>query len=196
MHLSRICNTRSAISATSLFSPDIMPYELVSSLSSIYGLRMAQRLQGGNMCTDFQVVEVLKIRQQALPAAVVPAPPWWMTEEQRGNSQECGTSPMIHTFSESGMSTPSLAQPLDSKSRLPASWKASKIIFVVGFGSCMIMLPNPTTFLNAICRMLISSNIDIEADILISSSGALATHFSICYNRPPLQGISLSKTQQ
>ncbi len=73
--------------------------------------------------------------------AVVPAPPWWTTAAQRGNSQSWGTSP---TTWRSSPSASSPAQPAATMPRRPALRRASTTIALVRRGSRGRMLPKPT----------------------------------------------------
>ena len=79
----------------------------------------------------------------AIPAAVVPAPPWWTTQDTYLNSQSWGTLPSIKTPLGSPSSfAPGPPQPLETRAR-SVIFTASKISFVMPLGLSTTIDPKP-----------------------------------------------------
>ena len=77
-----------------------------------------------------------------MPAAVVPAPPWWTTARQAGKTAAWFTAFTILTWSPCGMSVKSLAPP-QIKARSPNCAQAAPIMATVSAAAAIGVLPKP-----------------------------------------------------
>lgn len=82
-------------------------------------------------------------RPIASPIAVVPAPPWCITQETCWNSQSCGQLSRKKMSLCSMISAPNPPQPLDISARWPVDRTAASIVCVSASGWSTTMDPNP-----------------------------------------------------